>query len=107
MFPIHYTSLENRGALLHTRVVKCFQKCGFNWNTLGTTKDYWGQLKADVSFEEHVSCDYDAVTCEVQTLEQMMDKQSTSDVSQEEEDGKADGGKRDPPATFLPALEDI
>jgi len=66
--------MQNCGSVSHTSVVKCFQNCGFNWNTtkagegameLGTAKDDWGQLRPGASFQ-YVSCDYNAVTCEVQ-----------------------------------------
>jgi hypothetical protein len=75
-------------------IANCFQKCGFNLSQtnngegatdLSIAEDDWGQLKAGVSFQEHVSCDDYVVTREVQTLEQMMDEKFASDVSQEEE----------------------
>jgi len=40
-------------------------------------------LKAGLSFQEYVSCDNDVVTCEVQTLEQMMGDEPTSGMSEE------------------------
>jgi hypothetical protein len=61
-------------------------------------------MKADVSFQEYVSCDND-VTCEVQTLEQMMDEKLTSGMSEEEGQEEDEGGKSEPPATFLSALD--
>jgi hypothetical protein len=88
--------------------VNCFQKCGFNLNQtndgedvreLSIAKNDWGKLKAGASFQKYVSCD-DNVRCEMQTLEQIMDEKFTSGVSEEEEDG----GKSEPPATFLSAL---
>jgi hypothetical protein len=53
----------------------------------------------------YVSCDDNVVRCEVQTLEQMMDEKFTSGVSEGEEEDN--GGKSEPPATFLSALEGI
>jgi hypothetical protein len=51
----------------------------------------WGQLKGGVSFSACVSCN-DDVTCEVQTLEEMMGDKFISDVSEEEEDDDGGGG---------------
>jgi hypothetical protein len=42
---------------------------------------------------------------EAQTVEQMMDEKFTSDVSEGKEED--DGGKSEPPATFLSTLEGI
>ena len=63
---------ESQWWVTHTPVtlVNCFQKSQFNINQasdhedvteLSTGKDDWGQQKANVSFQEHVSCDKDAV----------------------------------------------
>jgi hypothetical protein len=50
--------------------VNCFQKFEFNIThisdhedvtELSTGKDDWGQVKASVLFQEHVSCDVDLV----------------------------------------------
>jgi hypothetical protein len=93
-------------------IVNCFQKCGFNLNQANNGEDVreisiaendWSVLKAGVSFQEYVSCDDNVVRCEVQTLEQMIDEKLTCGVSKEEDDG----GKGEPPATFLCALEGI
>ena len=43
--------------------------------------------KQVLSFQGYISCDNDDVTCEVQTLEQIVDWVFTSDVS---EDGQAE-----------------
>ena len=51
-----------------------------NWTL---AKGDQGQFKAGVSFQEYVSCDNNVVTCEVQMSEQMMDEESTSDMSEE------------------------
>lgn len=48
---------------------------------------------------------YDVVTWEVQTLEQIMCEESTSDMSEEERQEKDDGWESEPPATFWSALE--
>jgi hypothetical protein len=111
---MHNISLQNHGTVIHTTIVNCFQKCGFNLNQtsdgedvteLRIAKNDWGKLKAGISFQEYVSCDDNVVRCEVQTLEQVMDEKFTSGVSEEEEE--VDGGKSEPPATFLSALEGI
>jgi hypothetical protein len=61
----------------YTTRVNCFQKCGFNLNQtndgedeteLSTAEDDWGQVKADVSFQEYVS-NYNNAICKVHTLE--------------------------------------
>jgi hypothetical protein len=102
--------------ITHTTIVNCFQKCGFNLNQTNDGEDVrelsiaendWGKLKAGVSFQEYVSCDDNVVRCEVQTLEQMLDENFTSGVSEEEWEEEDDGGKSEPPATFLTALEGI
>jgi hypothetical protein len=107
---LHFIA-ESWCCVTHTTIVNCFQKCGFDLNQtndgedvreLSIAKNDWGKLKARVSFQEYVSCDDNVVRCEVQTLEQMMDEKFTSGVSEEEED---DGGRSEPPATFLSALE--
>jgi len=99
MFWMHYSSLQNCGSVSHTSVVKCFQNCGFNWNTakagedateLGTAKDGWGQLRAGASFQEYISCDYNAVNM-----------WSTGRIMMVGQNGR----KSTPPATFLSALE--
>jgi hypothetical protein len=41
----------------------------------------------------------------MQTLEQMMDEMSTSDMSEEERQEEDDSWRSEPPATFLSALE--
>jgi hypothetical protein len=101
---------ESWHCVIHTTIVNCFQKCGFNLNQtidgedvreLNIAKNDWGKLKAGASFQEYVSCD-DNVRCDMQTLEKMMDEELTSGVSEEEEED--DGGKSEPPATFLSAL---
>jgi hypothetical protein len=93
---MHYISLQNHGAITHTTTVNFFQKCGFNLNQTNDGEDVtelsigendWGKLKAGVSFQEYVSCDYNVVRFEVQTIEQMMDEKFTSGVSEEKEDG--------------------
>jgi hypothetical protein len=48
---------------------------------LSIAKDEWGQLKAGISFQEYVSWNNDAVTCEVQTLQKIMDEKFTSGMS--------------------------
>lgn len=73
--------------------MKCFQKCGFNsYETndgknvteLSIPEDEWGQLKVGASFEECVSSDNNAVTCQLQTLQKITDEKSTPDVSEKE-----------------------
>ena len=49
-------------------------------------KDNCGQLNAGVSLQDHVSCENDVVTDEVQTSEQMKLEKLTSDASEEEEE---------------------
>ena len=73
-----------------------------NWTLAKSDQE---QFEAGVSFQEYVSCDNNVVTCEVQTLEQMMDEEPTSGMSEEERQEGGDGWEREPPATFLPALE--
>jgi hypothetical protein len=48
-------------------------------------KDNCSQLKAGVSLQDYEFCENDAVTHEVQTLEQMKDLKLTSGVFMEEE----------------------
>jgi hypothetical protein len=93
--------------------VNCSQKCGFNLNEtdggkdaaeLDIAKDDWVQLKAGVSFQEYVVC-HNHVTCEVQTLEQMMNEKLISGMSEEEGEEEGEGGKSEPPATFLSEME--
>jgi hypothetical protein len=105
-----YTTFSCR--ITHTIIVNCFLKCGFTLNQtndgedateLSIAEDDWDQLKAGVSFQEYVSCD---VTCEVQTLEQIMGNSFTSDVCEEGEQGDG-GGKSEPQPSFLSALEGI
>jgi len=63
---------ESQWWVAHTPVtlVNCLQKCEFNMNQasdhedvteFSTGKDDWGQQKANISFQEHVYCDKDAV----------------------------------------------
>jgi hypothetical protein len=109
-------SLLNHGTVSNVTIVNCFQKCGFNLNQtngggdaieLGIAEDHWDQLKADISFQEYVSCN-NVIMCEVQTSEQMTDEKFTSDVSKEEEWEEEDnGGKSELPATFLSVMEGI
>ena len=65
----------------------------FIWNENATqlSKDEWCQLQRGVPFSACVSCD-DDVTCEVQTLEEMMDDKFMSHVPEEEEDDDGGGG---------------
>ena len=63
------------------------------------------QFKAGVSFQEYVSCDNDAVTCKVQTLEKMTDEESTYDISEEETREEDNGWESELLATFLSTLE--
>lgn len=58
-------------------------------------------------FQEYVPCDSCVVICEVQTLERKIDEKFTSDMCKEEGRGEEVGGKSEPPATFLLALECI
>jgi DNA-directed RNA polymerase specialized sigma subunit len=78
MFWMHSISLRDHGTLSHINNSELFSEIGFNLNQtsdgelateLSITKADWGQLKADVSFQEYVSCDKDVVMCEAQTLE--------------------------------------
>jgi hypothetical protein len=106
---LHFIA-ESWRYVTHTTVVNCFQKCGFNLNQTNDGEDVrelsiaendWGKLKVGILFQEYVSCDDNVVRCEVQTLEQMMDEKFTCGVYEEEEDN---GGKSEPPATFVSAL---
>lgn len=72
-----------------------------------TQKDEWGQVKPGVPFQKYVSCGGGGggVMCEVQTLEQTMDEKVTSDKLKEHEEENDDGGKSEPPGTFLSVQE--
>jgi hypothetical protein len=59
---------------------------------INMAKHDWGQLEEGVSHEEYVSCDTDIITCQVQTLEQIMDGKFTSDVFDDDDDGGGGGG---------------
>jgi hypothetical protein len=66
----------------HKIVVNCFQKCGFNLDQSSDVEvaAERSTAEAGVLFHEYVSCDDDDVTCEVQTLEQVIDEKFASDV---------------------------
>jgi hypothetical protein len=85
--------LKSQPCVTHTTTVNCFQKCGFNWyetndsknvTELSIPEDEWSQLKAGPSFQEYVSSANNVVTCELQTLQQMMDEMSTSELYEKE-----------------------
>lgn len=76
----------------------CFQKCGLKLKQinaaddvteLSIAKDYWGQQKAGVSYEEYVPQSNIVVSCEVQSSKTTMDEKFTTAL---EED---DGGKKE------------
>jgi hypothetical protein len=90
-------------------MVHSCQKCGYILNKnkdedateLSIAQDDWNELEVGVSFQGCVYSDKDAIWCEVQTLEKLVDVKFTSVVSNEEEGNEeANSGKSEPLATI-------
>ena len=79
-------------ALCHVLMVNCCHKCGYILNQnkdedateLSIAQDDWSVLKVGVSFQGCVYSDNDAIWCEVQTFEELVDVKFMSVVSNEE-----------------------
>ena len=96
-------------ALCRVSMVNFCQKCGYILNQnkdedateLSIAQDDWNELKVGVSFQGCVYSDQDAIWCEVQPFEELVDIKFTSVVSNEEEGNEeGNGGKSEPLATI-------